>query len=364
MNTIENKHLPHDLPQMQSLPLEAKIRMTEQRVKQWYEYWNGKVYVARSGGKDSDVLGNIVKKLYPDVPQVFVNTGLEYDSVRLHGTEVADVVVRPEMSFLQVISKYGYPVISKEVAQTVTEVQKAVKNGKQPPKYRMDKLNGVCIDKNTGSLSSYNMPQYKFLIDAPFRISHKCCDVMKKSPSKKYERQTGNKPFLGTMATESRLRKTKWMRFGCNAFEEKRPTSQPLSFWTEQDILLYIKKNQLEIASAYGHVTVDYKSIGQCEGQLAIQDILCIKEHELIEFYSPPLKTTGANRTGCVFCMFGITQDTDRFLKLKELEPKKYDYVMRGGKFDETGMWIPHNGLGYKFVIDWLNEHGNLNIRY
>lgn len=188
MNTIENKHLPHDLPQMQSLPLEAKIRMTEQRVKQWYEYWNGKVYVARSGGKDSDVLGDIVKKLYPDVPQVFVNTGLEYDSVRLHGTEVADVVLRPEMSFLQVISKYGYPVISKEVDQTVTGVQKAVKNGKQPPKYRMDKLNGVCIDKNTGSLSSYNMPQYKFLIDAPFRISHKCCDVMKKSPSKKYER--------------------------------------------------------------------------------------------------------------------------------------------------------------------------------
>lgn len=76
------------------------------------------------------------------------------------------------------------------------------------------------------------------------------------------------------------------------------------------------------------------------------------------------LTTTKCKRTGCVFCMFGITQDTDRFLKLKELEPKKYDYVMRGGKFDDHGMWIPHNGLGYKFVIDWLNEHGNLGIKY
>ena len=76
------------------------------------------------------------------------------------------------------------------------------------------------------------------------------------------------------------------------------------------------------------------------------------------------LTTTGAKRTGCVFCMFGITQDTERFLRLKEVEPKKYDYIMRGGKFDEQGLWIPYNGLGYKFVIDWLNEHGNLDIKY
>lgn len=88
-------------------------------------------------------------------------------------------------------------------------------------------------------------------------------------------------------------------------------------------------------------------------------------------FYNEPLfmddmklTTTGAKRTGCVFCMFGITQDTERFLRLKEVEPKKYDYVMRGGKFDEKGLWIPHNGLGYKFVIDWLNEHGNMDIKY
>lgn len=79
---------------------------------------------------------------------------------------------------------------------------------------------------------------------------------------------------------------------------------------------------------------------------------------------SMKLTTTGVDRTGCVFCMFGITQDTDRFLKLKKAEPQKYDYVMRGGKFDDDGMWIPHNGLGYKFVIDWLNEHGNLGIKY
>lgn len=30
---------------------------------------------------------------------------------------------------------------------------------------------------------------------------------------------------------------------------------------------------------------------------------------------------------------------------------------MRGGKFDEQGLWIPHNGLGMAFVIEWLNRN-------
>ena len=64
------------------------------------------------------------------------------------------------------------------------------------------------------------------------------------------------------------------------------------------------------------------------------------------------------------FLYVRITQDPERFLRLKEEEPNKYDYVIRGGKFDNEGMWIPHNGLGYKFVIDWLNEHGGLDIKY
>ncbi len=61
--------------------------------------------------------------------------------------------------------------------------------------------------------------------------------------------------------------------------------------------------------------------------------------------------------------MFGITQDKDRFIRLAEQEPKLCDYVMRGGEFGENGMWQPSkNGLGYWFVIEWLNVHGNLKI--
>ena len=333
---MENKHEAWELAQIQTLSLNSKINMTRQRVKGWYEHWDGNVYVSISGGKDSQVLAHIVKEMYPDVPLIFINTGLEYNSVRLKGTELADVVLRPEMRFDEVIKKYGYPVISKDVAQTIAGCQIRKSKGLTAPTYRMQKLEGTLIDKNTGKLSAYNMPKYKYLLDAPFRISHKCCDVMKKKPSKEYEKRYESKPFLGTMATESRLRKSKWIKYGCNAFEQNRPTSQPLSFWTEQDILLYIKENSLQIAEIYGEVFGD-------DGNL---------------------KTTGVSRTGCVFCMFGIGQDPERFLRLKTEEPVKYDYIMRGGKFDETGMWVPDNGLGFKFVIDWLNEHGNMEIKY
>ena len=82
---MANKHQPYDLKQMQSLPLEAKIIMTQQRVRQWYDYWEGQVYLSFSGGKDSTVLLDIIQNHCPgvyDVPAVFVNTGLEYPEIQ------------------------------------------------------------------------------------------------------------------------------------------------------------------------------------------------------------------------------------------------------------------------------------------
>ena len=324
---------------MQSLPLSAKIRMTENRIKGWYEAFDGKVYVARSGGKDSDVLGHIVKRMYPDVPHVFVNTGLEFDSIRIHGMEVADEVLRPKTSFVEVVTKYGYPIISKPIAHSV-RIARNNPDGRVMQNMFENPIKG----------SRYDYTKYRYLLDAPFRISDLCCDYSKKKPSREYAKVPKRTPFLGTMADESFLRKTSWLKHGCNAFDAKHPSSQPLSFWTEQDILQYILLFNVEIADVYGLVGYEDSDGMLYQNELFNADM--------------KLKTSGEKRTGCVFCMFGITQDPERFLRLKEVEPNKYDFVMRGGKFDEQGLWIPHNGLGYTFVIDWLNEHGNLNIKY
>ena len=113
-----NKHTISDLYQMQSLPLKHKITMTKQRIRGWYEHWDGNVYVSFSGGKDSTVLLDIVRQMYPDVPAVFVDTGLEYPEIREFVKTFDNVTwLKPKMNFRQVIEKYGYPFISKEVSE-------------------------------------------------------------------------------------------------------------------------------------------------------------------------------------------------------------------------------------------------------
>lgn len=355
------KHTIGDLYQMQSLSLKHKITMTQARIRGWYDHFDGQVYVSFSGGKDSTVLVDIVTKMgYTDIPLVFVDTGLEYPEIREFVKSYGDRVtwLKPKMNFKQVIEKYGYPFVSKEIAQTMHEAQRKYRSGEQIASYRALKLEGKLIDKNTGQLSSYNIPQWRFLLDAPFLLSHKCCDSMKKHPAMSYEKSTGKKMITAEMASESRLRHQKWMQYGCNGFDMKRPKSMPMAFWTEQDVLEYIKINHLPICSVYGEIVEDREGTDEVEGQMTISDMQGFEDMSHFDAKKLPLKTTGCNRTGCMFCGFGCHLEKEgegRFERMKETHPKQYEWIMK--PWDE-------GGLGYKQVIDWINEHGNMNIRY
>ena len=134
------------LLQMQSLPLEAKVIKTELRIREWYEHWDGNVYVSFSGGKDSTVLAHIVHDLYPEVPLVFCNTGLEYPEIQNFARKMGAEFVRPKMQFAEVISTYGYPIIGKEVAEAI-HYARVIKNGGAE-----QKLTGSGISGKTGKL--------------------------------------------------------------------------------------------------------------------------------------------------------------------------------------------------------------------
>lgn len=345
--------MPYDLAQMQSLPLEAKIIMTQQRIRQWYEFWDGQVYVSFSGGKDSTVLKHIVDGMYDDVPALFVNTGLEYPEIQKFARAQKNVVVvRPEMRFDEVIKKYGFPVVSKEVSKKVHDANSAKRNG-YDNSYTTKYFNGEATTPD-GKKSPYNMEKWKFLLDADFDISSKCCDVMKKKPAKQYGKQTGRKPIIATMASESRLRYRQWIQYGCNAFEKGNPSSQPMSFWTEQDVLHYIKKYDVAYCSVYGDIVIDEKVDGETvlEGQVNLIDYLgCYEEGDR-------LRTTGCNRTGCIFCMFGchLEKEPNRFQRLKKTHPRQYEYCIGGGEYNEGGKWQPSKeGLGLGKVLDYID---------
>ena len=116
------------LRQLQALPLDAKILMTQQRIREWYNHFNGNVYISFSGGKDSTVLTYLVHDMYSNVPLVFANTGLEYPEIQAFAREMGAEFVRPKMRFDEVISKYGYPIIGKEVAEAISFARRIVKN--------------------------------------------------------------------------------------------------------------------------------------------------------------------------------------------------------------------------------------------
>lgn len=341
-----------ELQQMQSLPLRHKIEMTARRIESWYEYYDSDdlrwgddgppgIYLSFSGGKDSTVLRHILKNHCIDVydcPAVFVDTGLEYPEVRRFAIENADVVLRPKMNFRQVIMTYGYPVIGKNQARYIRDLQNAHGQNDATVNLRLTGYNRKGVYCPTMKLADKWVP----LKDAPFKISEQCCDVMKKEPMRRYQKETRRMPVVGTMCVESQSREKAWLMNGCNAFEAKYPQSRPMSFWTENDVLHYLWRFGVPYASVYGEIHCRYNG-KECPDRAAR---LCLEEYpeseKKFEFY-----TTGVSRTGCMFCAFGAHLEScpNRFQQMQETHPKQYDYCMRP---------VDQGGLGMAEVLDYI----------
>lgn len=210
------------------------------------------------------------------------------------------------------MKKYGYPVISKEVARDVSSarnkpdgktMQKFVRNSEYHKKYG----------------DSWLLEKYAYLLNAPFKISNQCCNVMKKKPMHEFGKESGKVAIVGTMACESALRKNDYLKTGCNAFNKKHPQSQPMGFWTEQDVLEYLHTKKIPYASIYGDIV----------------------------FEDGKYHTTGVKRSGCILCGFGchLEKEPNRFQMLKETHPKLWNYCMKP---------IEDGGLGLRHVMEYI----------
>jgi hypothetical protein len=146
------------------------------------------------------------------------------------------------------------------------------------------------------------------MLQAPFEVSEKCCDVLKKAPFHIYNKETGLSPIVGTMAVESRLRLKKWLQHGCNLFNKDKMESYPLSIWTESDIWTYISKFNVK--------------------------------------YSP-IYDKGFKRTGCMLCGFGCHLEKgmfNRFDILNFLHPRAY----------QTFMNYKNNGITFREAFEYI----------
>jgi len=294
--------------------LDQKVFHFFEVVSSFYEAINGKVYMSFSGGKDSTVMMYLFNKFLksaglPPIKIVFNNTTNEHkeilDFVKSFGDKV--IWLRPKMTFAQTLQKYGYPVISKSQAMSISRYRNT-----KFPEQKTYRLTGVKPDGTIGKVGVISK-KWRFMIDAPFKITERCCDILKKAPVKKFEKETGLRPIIGTMTSESNDRKMRYLKEGCSVFEKGKEACRPLSIFTEKDIWDLIERENIEICSIYYDQIID---------------------GELVK---------GEKRTGCAYCMFGCHREhenNNRFTRLHKREPKRYLSFM--------------DKLGYRKVLNFM----------
>lgn len=307
------------LQSKQSWTLEQKLFHFFETLDLYYHALNGKVYLAFSGGKDSTVMQFFADKWcdmmgYEKIQLVFNNTTNEYSEILEFVKSYGDRVtwLRPKITFAQSLLKNGYPLVSKENSQKISEA----KNTKSE-KLRNIRINGVKrISKNTGKeyISGKISEKWKYLVYEDVELTSKCCDVLKKEPVIRFEKQTGLSAIIGTMADESNLRKQQYYIKGtCNTFG-LRNKSKPLSIFTEEDIWQLIDKYNIEICPIYYDMEID---------------------GEIVK---------GEHRTGCAYCGFGLQFEDpkdNKFTRLSKREPKRYTSIM--------------DKLGYRKALSHIN---------
>ena len=292
---------------MQKYPLHVKVGRTQARLMEYYSRLDGKIYISFSGGVDSLILLDLARRMYPDVLAVFCDTKIEYPEIRQFVKTFPNVEwLRPKATFAEIVKDKGYPIISKDLSRTIYYARRG-------SEWALNRMDGKF--KSGDRAERYQRYiKYKYLLDAPFPISAACCEEMKIRPFQRFERLSGLHPVTGMMAEESFLRQSSWMKNGCNSFNGRRAMSNPLSFWTRQDALMYLKLTGIPYASVYG---------------------------ELVE-ENGVLRTTGCQRTGCYPCLYGIQNEKapNRYQRMKETHPAMYGYCV--------------NTLGCGAVLDYL----------
>lgn len=334
----EHKRRKHnEMVALQSLPYEVKVGKAKQRIREFIQGCDQLGYDTHVsvGGLDSITLLCLIRSMHIDIPAVSVSVLEDKSIIRVH-KQLGVTMLRPLKNKHEILQEEGFPVISKKIATKIMALQEpteknatirhaiitgecgekghfATNSAMQLPKRWLELFGGY---ENENEGVHYQVP--------PFKVSSKCCEIMKEKPCDLWATEHNSKPFLGLMASEGGRRQEALEEHGCNYFGKTTIRSAPFAPFLRNDLLQLALDLNVPIPEIYGTIERDLNG---------------------------NLYTTGAQRTGCEMCGFGIHMEKrpHRFDKLYDRNPKAWDYWMNNVCTDENG-----NRYGWGLVLDYI----------
>lgn len=334
----QHKRMKHNqMVALQSLPYEVKVGKAKQRIREFIYGcdqlgFNTHVSV---GGLDSITLLCLIRSMNIDIPAVSVSVLEDKSIIRVH-KQLGVTMLKPLKAKHEILQEEGFPVISKKIATKIMALQEptegnatirhaiitgecgekghfATNSAMQLPKRWLELFGGY---ENENEGTNYKVP--------PFKVSSKCCEIMKERPCDIWAKENNSKPFLGLMASEGGRRQEALEEHGCNYFGKTTIRSAPFAPFLRNDLLQLALDLDVPVPEIYGRIERDPNG---------------------------NLRTTGAQRTGCEMCGFGVHMEKrpHRFDKLYDRNPKAWDYWMNKCCTDKDG-----NKYGWGLVLDYI----------
>ena len=334
----EKKKKKAQMAAMQALPYDVKVKRAERRAIEFMEELDKRGMNAHVsvGGLDSITLLLFLRKIGIDVPAISVSA-LEDKSIQKVHRELGIIPVTPGKSKVEILNEVGFPVISKKIAGRIDTLQHPTEKNKT---VRHAIITGECgAQGHYAKNSRMKLPQKWLNLFAgyenenegvnyqiaPFKVSNKCCLYMKEKPCDEWAKEHNSKPFLGLMASEGGQREEALTEHGCNYFGKGVIRSAPFAPFLRQDLLQLAIDLEVSVPEIYGIIAK--KPDGT-------------------------LYTTGAQRTGCSMCGFGVHMEKrpHRFDQLRQRNPKEWEFWMYRCCTDpETG-----EKFGWGRVLDYI----------
>lgn len=239
------------------------------------------------GGGDSTILHYLIDLALPNnkIPRLFINTGIEYNDIVDYVKELSKkddriIIYNSGINIKEMLEKNGYPFKSKVFANVVEMYNrlgkvKSVKAflGEEETKNGNIKKGQFRCPKNLRYIFEEN--------NLKFKISHLCCNKLKKEPAKKWAEE--NKRFItitGMRSNEGGSR----MNLGCLTMNNTK--FNPLVVINDDFKNKFTEKYQIKLCKLY-YPPYNFKRTG-CKGcpfALDLQDNLDIMRDLLFKEY-------------------------------------------------------------------------------